>query len=111
MTLSWNWSKQHLFNQEGRPTEAASFIRDRLHRLSGIPTHVVVPSVSLAAVLHGLAGTVLVPTPSSAGTDKPVREEGGEGATWPAGGAPVLPPMTPPEVGGLSAGVVGAACF
>jgi hypothetical protein len=81
-----------------------------IHRLSGIPTHVVVPSVSLAAVVQGLAGTVLVDTPSSAGTERPVRDCG-VGATWPAGKAPVLPPITPPEVGGLAAGDVGAACF
>jgi hypothetical protein len=82
----------------------------QLHRLSGIPTHVVVPSVSLAAVVQGLAGTVLVDTPSSAGTERPVRDCG-VGATWPEGKAPVLPPITPPEVGGLAAGDVGATCF
>jgi hypothetical protein len=37
---------------------------------------VVVPSVSRAAVLHGLAGTTSVETPSGPGLDKPVVELG-----------------------------------
>jgi len=45
-----------------------------LYRRLGIPTQVVDPSVSRAAVLHGFAGTIFVETPSSAGTAKPVRE-------------------------------------
>jgi hypothetical protein len=40
----------------------------------GIPTHVVVPSVSRAALVHGLAGTIFVEKPSSAGVAKPVGE-------------------------------------
>jgi hypothetical protein len=48
--------------------------RDHVHRFPGIPTHVVVPSVSRAALLHGLAGTILVDTPSSAILARPVGE-------------------------------------
>jgi hypothetical protein len=69
-----------------------------LHRLSGIPTHVVVPSVSLAAVPHGRAGTILVDTPSSAGLAKPVRVPGGSAAT----------PWTPSgTIGGDDCPVIG----
>jgi len=40
----------------------------------GIPMQVVVPSVSLAAMLQGTARTVFVETPSSATLFKPVSE-------------------------------------
>jgi hypothetical protein len=86
-----------------------------------------------AAVLHGLAGTVLEDTPSSAGTDKPLGDVSGavgpvDVVAWPAtdwpatglgptvatppaptGGAPVVPPITPPLVGGSWLGEVGGA--
>ena len=55
--------------QRGEP---APFIA--LYRRLGIPTQVVDPSVSRAAVLHGFAGTIFVETPSSAGIAKPVGE-------------------------------------
>ena len=56
---------------------------------------VVVPSVSLAAVLQGTARTVLVETPSSATLFKPVSE--GEISGPPTTGAA-------PAVGGIMAG-------
>jgi hypothetical protein len=67
---------------QGKPFQAdpPSDYRVR-YRLSGIPTQVVVPSVSWAAVLHGFAGTIFVVTPSSAGLDKPVAEVGACAAT------------------------------
>jgi hypothetical protein len=108
-----------------------------IHRLSGMPTQVVVPSVSRAAVLHGFVGTTFVVKPSAAGLLKPNREPAGcsaipwaaAGATggaedWPVIGGddapvpvpgagafptPVEPPMTPPVVGGFALGEVGAA--
>jgi hypothetical protein len=53
-----------------------------VYRLSsGIPTQVVVPSVSRAAVLHGLAGTIIVAVPSLAGWANPVVELAGCSAT------------------------------
>jgi hypothetical protein len=72
----------------------------------GIPTQLIDPSVSRAAVLHGFAGTIFVETRSSAGMAKPVRElvwscvefpctaPGATGADCPAiggEGAPTLP--------------------
>jgi hypothetical protein len=45
--------------------------------LLGIPTQVVVPSVSRAAEVQGLAVTIFVETPSSPGMDNPVCEN-----TW-----------------------------
>ena len=44
------------------------------YRLPGMPTQVVVPSVSCAAVLQGLAGTIIVEVPSADGLAKPVDE-------------------------------------
>lgn len=41
-----------------------------------MPTHVLVPSVSRAAVPQGLAGTIIVETPSSPGLARPVEELG-----------------------------------
>jgi hypothetical protein len=41
---------------------------------SGIPTQVVVPSVSLAAMLQGTALTIFVETPSGATLLKPVSD-------------------------------------
>jgi hypothetical protein len=72
--------------------------RARLYRFPGIPTQVDVPSVSRAAELHGLAGTIFVETPSSATVAKPVGENfwfSGEEIPFTEGGA---------------AGAVGAAC-
>jgi hypothetical protein len=48
---------------------------------SGIPTQVVVPSVSRAAALQGLAGTITVAVPSLAGSANPVVELAGCSAT------------------------------
>jgi hypothetical protein len=61
----------------------------------GIPTHVVVPSVSRAAEVHGLAGTIFVEMPSSAGLDKPVREN-----VW----------FSAEEIPCTAAGATGADC-
>jgi hypothetical protein len=83
--------------------------RSGYYFLTGIPTQVVVPSVSLAALLHGLAGTVLVEMPSSAGLDSPVVELGACSAIprTSAGGIGVCARpeaggegMAPPDVGG-----------
>jgi hypothetical protein len=64
------------------------FLRSQPYRFSGIPTQVVVPSVSFAAVLHGFAGTIFVETPSSAGLDKPVDGVAPSAETpWTATGA------------------------
>jgi hypothetical protein len=51
------------------------------HRLAGIPTQVVIPSVSCAAVLQGLAGTIIVEVPSADGLARPVDELAGCSAT------------------------------
>jgi hypothetical protein len=51
------------------------------HYLCGMPTQVVVPSVSRAAVLHGLAGTIFVDVPSAEGLARPVDELTGCSAT------------------------------
>src|ERR1700730_14524926 len=60
---------------------------------SGIPTQVVVPSVSLAALLQGTAPTVFVETPSSATSFKPVSDPEISGP--PTSGAP-------PAIGGIA---------
>jgi hypothetical protein len=49
--------------------------------LVGRPTQVVVPSVSCAAVLHGLAGTIIVEVPSADGLASPVDVLAGCSAT------------------------------
>ena len=49
----------------------------------GIPTQVVVPSVSLAEVLQGTAGTVMVETPSLAVLFNPALDGEGTGSTCP----------------------------
>lgn len=72
---------------------------DRHYFPTGIPTQVVVPSVSLAALLHGLAGTVLVETPSSAGLASPVVEPGACSAT-PRTSAGAMGVCAKPETGG-----------
>jgi hypothetical protein len=67
----------------------------KLPTAPGIPMQVVVPSVSLAAMLQGTARTVFVETPSSATLFKPVSECEISG-----------PPTTgaAPAVGGIMAG-------
>jgi hypothetical protein len=64
---------------------------------AGIPTQVVVPSVSLAAVPQGTDLTVFVETPSSATLSKPVVVPGSNGP--PTGGAE-------PAIGTVVDGVV-----
>jgi hypothetical protein len=44
----------------------------KLRYLLGIPTQVVVPSVSCVAVLQGFAGTIFMAIPSGAGCANPV---------------------------------------
>jgi hypothetical protein len=77
---------------------------------SGIPTHVVVPSVSLANVLHGTALTVFVETPSSAILSRPVCVPGnsglpGCGVATARGGAPM------PIAGGGAMSPAGGELF
>ena len=65
----------------------------------GIPTHVVLPSVSRAATLQGAARTVRVETPSAATLSKPTFVAGRSGLPtsggFPAGG------LTAPAGGGI----------
>lgn len=72
---------------------------ERHYLLTGIPTQVVVPSVSLAALLHSLAGTVLLEMPSSAGLASPVVEPGACSAT-PRTSAGAMGVWARPETGG-----------
>src|SRR5260370_17369637 len=65
---SWRVIDDTAFGRESR----CSYLRLKLP--SGIPTQVVVPSVSLAALLQGTAPTVFVETPSSATLFKPVSD-------------------------------------
>ena len=68
--------------------EAATNSVLKLRYLPGIPTQVVVPSVSCAAVLQGFAGTIFVATPSAAGFAKPVVDSAGCSAVpWTVAGA------------------------
>jgi hypothetical protein len=66
-----------LLRQASKPTRRATTVsavsRDSLW---GIPTQVVVPSISWAAVLHDFAGTIFVVAPPSAALAKPVAEVG-----------------------------------
>ena len=57
---------------------------------SGIPTHVVNPSVSRAAVLHGTALTAFVETPSGATvfSPGPIDDCGNGPAEYGVGGVP-----------------------
>jgi hypothetical protein len=91
------------------------WLRDRrfgFRLASGIPTQVVVPSVSLAAVLQGTALTVFVETPSSATLSKPVLLPGSNGPPT-EGAAPTT--GTPadggaPEAGGEPGPIVSGVC-
>jgi hypothetical protein len=53
----------------------------QLLALAGIPTQVVVPSVSWAVVLQGFAGTISVEVPSAEVLARPVDELAGCSAT------------------------------
>src|SRR5260370_29104755 len=101
---SWRVIDDTAFGRESR----CSYLRLKLP--SGIPTQVVVPSVSLAALLQGTAPTVFVETPSSAtlfklvsdpeisgpptsGTVPAVSGIAGGGAAAAGGGPPPIPPL------------------
>jgi hypothetical protein len=74
----------------------------------GIPMHVVVPSVSLAALLQGTAGTVCVETPSGATRSQPASVAGSNGPPT-SGGPPRGGVPTTPDDGDAAEG--GAAVF
>src|ERR1017187_1609687 len=77
----------------------------------GIPTQVVVPSVSLAAVLQGAARTVRVEMPSDATLSNPASVAGSNGPISggpPAGGVPA--PIGCEAAGGGGAGLESGAC-
>jgi hypothetical protein len=91
---SWRVIDDTAFGRESR----CSYLRLKLP--SGIPTQVVVPSVSLAALLQGTAPTVFVETPSSATLFKPVSDPEISGP--PTSG-------TVPAVSGIAGGGAAAA--
>jgi hypothetical protein len=78
----------------------------------GIPTQVVVPSVSLAAVLQGAARTVRVEMPSDATLSNPASVAGSNGPPipggTPAGGVPA--PIGSEAAGGGGAVLDSGAC-
>jgi hypothetical protein len=80
----------------------------RLKLPSGIPMQVVVPSVSLAALLQGTAPTVFVETPSSAILLKPVSDPEISGP--PTSGAPPTVGGAAGDVGAVAGGAVPVVC-
>jgi hypothetical protein len=78
-----------------------------------MPTHVVLPSVSLAAALQGTAFTVLVETPSSPTLSKPTVVPGycglPTGGAAPETGTPV-DEGAPAAGGGAVGSTAGAGC-
>src|SRR5258708_13685836 len=79
---SWRGIDDTAFGRKSR----CSYLRFDFKLPSGIPTQVVEPSVSLAALLQGTAPTVFVETPSSATLFNPVSDPEISGP--PTSGAP-----------------------